>query len=567
MGRISIAFGIAKSAWRSQHAIKPFSINLAALISVLVVPLQQAQLDPEAFLPWLWISLVAQIPTHGAVYAMWFLTYRKREQPAWLIFLIGLIAGAVRGSLVFFLGTLFVSGGDELSFTQRLIPASLSWMITIASLALVNYLVFVPNEGWRRLQVELAELEQDVENVQEQLDWLIARRRRGLDEELRRDFVALSQRVKELAVPQSEAFALLAAELRRFARESVRQRSIEIWRGKAPATPLVRAAWQSITNNPLPVTAALWVYVSGFVLSEMREREFLAGLLLSLLATTGFALQILLARRFSGRLFGRLKLPLIALIQATFVVLVLDIQLFESQDQAILPGFLAAAIWSFTSLFGAGWFTIGARLYQTEIRDLRERRDNTEQQLAWLQSRLETSNREIAKHLHGVVQSRLMAHAMNLENRGKLGQTVDLDLVIRELEPLISLESVGGATQSLDTEVQLLQLRWRGAVELEIETNCGKSREAVTETIQLLQEAVNNSLKHGRADRARISIQESAGKRLITVVDNGSASSEPARGLGTEIFDSICRNRWKLDLSPQGATLRCELDLSAHVSV
>jgi len=561
--KIAGAARIALTAWRSQHAIKPFSIHVAAIISILVVPLQQAQSDSASFLPWLWVSFLAQLPTHLAVFGMWFLTYRNKKQPAWLIFVIGLIAGSVRGALVYLLGLQFVATSVQYGLFERVIPAALSWMITIASLALVNYLVFAPNEGWRQLQQELVELEKDLSGSQEQLNWLIARRANGLDKDLKRDFVQLSNRVRDLNVSQAEAFKMLAAELRRFAKESVRERSISIWQGRQAATPLTRAAWRAITDNPLPLAAAIWVYSSGFVLSEMRGREFAIGLGLSLAATTIFALLILLARRLPFGRFGWLKLPTIAIAQSSCVVLVLD-PLISPQNPSgsVLAGFVAAAIWSATAVFGAGWFTIGARLYRTEIPDLRERKSSAAEQLSWLETKLETYNRELAKYLHGVVQSRLMAHAMQLENRGKLGEKLDVEEVFAELEPLLDISSTGDFSESLEVELELLANRWAGAVAVTLDISESVSpNQSVVETIQLLQEAITNALKHGAATAAAIQISDTDAVRYIVVSDNGTQRPEPATGLGSEIFDSICGGAWSLERQPDGALLRCQIRL------
>lgn len=532
--KVAAAGQIALTAWRSQHAIKPFSIHVAAIISILVVPLQQAQSDSETFWPWLWVSFLAQIPTHLAVFVMWHFTYRIKERPAWLIFVIGLIAGSVRGALVYLLGLEFVSESVQFGLIDRLIPASLSWMITIASLALVNYLVFAPNEGWRQLQQELGEIEKDLSGSQEQLNWLIARRARGLDRDLKRDFVALSNRAHELNVTQAEAFTMLAAELRRFAKESVRERSLTMWQGRKSITPLTRAAWQSVTNNPLPLAAAMWVYGSGFVLSEMRGRDLIEGLALSLAATALFATLILLARRLPFGQLSWLKLPVTALAQATLVVFVLDPLISPpSISGSVIAGFLSAAIWSATSVFGAGWFTVGARLYRTEIPDLRERKSSAAEQLDWLESKLETYNRELAKHLHGVVQSRLMAHAMQLENRSKEGEALDVDQVFAELEPLLDISSTIHFAENLDVELDQLVARWAGAVELKVDVAKSVSLEkAVAETIQLLQEAITNALKHGKATEAKIEIAERGALRSIVVTDNGLRRPDLASGLG-----------------------------------
>jgi len=560
---IAPAVEIALTAWRSQHAIKPFSIHLAAVVSILVVPLQQAQNDSASFLPWLWVSFLAQIPAHLAVFIMWYFTYRKKQQPAWLIFVIGLLVGSVRGGLVYFLGMQLVPEANELGLVDRLIPASLSWMITIASLALVNYLVFAPNEGWRQLQQELNDLERDLSGSQEQLNWLISRRASGLDRELKRDFVKLSNRVRQQRVNQAEAFAMLAAELRRFAKENVRERSLSIWKGRKTASPLARAAWQSVTNNPLPVAAAVWVYGSGFALSEVRGRDLFEGITLSLTATLLFAMLILITRKLSPERFTGLNLPIIAAVQAWLVVFVLDPAISsQPASDSMLAGFLTAIIWAATSLFGAGWFTVGARLYRTEIPDLRERKSSAAAQLNWLESKLETYNRELAKHLHGVVQSRLMAHAMRLENQGKLGEELDVDQVFAELESILDISGTMHFAEKLDVELELLASRWAGAVELSFAIEPSVDLEkAVAESVQLLQEAITNALKHGEASVAKVQIDDSDGLRSIVVSDNGLRRPEQIAGLGTEIFNSICSGSWSLAHKTKGSTLTCKVRL------
>ena len=110
------------------------------------------------------------------------------------------------------------------------------------------------------------------------------------------------------------------------------------------------------------------------------------------------------------------------------------------------------------------------------------------------------------------------------------------------------------------------------SVEAGVESALDGDHEADEAVAEVLKEAVNNAIRHGRAGHVDITIrvEEATGTALrpslsILVLDDGEGAATPARrGQGSELFDELCRF-WSLDWGTGGATFRAVVPLSAAV--
>ncbi len=178
--------------------------------------------------------------------------------------------------------------------------------------------------------------------------------------------------------------------------------------------------------------------------------------------------------------------------------------------------------------------------------------------LAQLEKRINT---KLAKFLHGYVQARLMSNVLRLENADK---DQDVNLATKEIDKLTKdLSQNFGVLEQFDSEntfadeLEKIKNSWFGICEVEI---LGYKNLKIDEMIikdflvDAISEAVANSVRHGAADQVQVIFNQVDQTLLeLTIKDNGTG--EPLSnnsGMGTEIFNLLCGDNWKLMKNSEG---------------
>ena len=536
---------------------------LLASFSVISVPLVEAPSDGGEFLAYLIPSALAVPPALLVMFLLWFLTFRKGDQPIWMLFAIATTSGLVRGSSLYFAGEAFGPSDVEFpSLFARVLTAVTTWNLTLASFAIINYLVLSPTEKWYQLRKDLLELDEEIKDSKLQLQWLISRKVRGLEQELRQEFLLLSNAMRLDASSPERSYAELAKALRGFASKSVRDRSRAIWDDTKEKTPLTKAAIGAITHNPL-VLSSTFTYLLGYLLNEIRVYGFSFGLVPLVMSGLTFFLLVLAGRKISKQLENNLAVVFgIAIAQGLFSAVTYAVLLSDRTANYIISTAVTATLWSLASLFIAGWLNVSIDLYAKEIQELSDKRALSETELSWLEAQLSSTNREISKYLHGILQSRLMAHALTLEDKGR-ENSESVARILDELEEIMAKPMDAFLEQVVDlkTELSKITSKWEGFIEVSLEELTITRDKATEPTLQLLQEALSNAFRHGGATKARIQIIDSQTSRLVMIEDNGQLKQGNA-GLGTEILTSLTQGQWHIEKLDGGSKLTATINIS-----
>ena len=210
----------------------------------------------------------------------------------------------------------------------------------------------------------------------------------------------------------------------------------------------------------------------------------------------------------------------------------------------------------------AGWLKVSIDLYAKEIKELSDKRALSENELSWLEAQLSSTNREISKYLHGILQSRLMAHALTLEDKSQ-DNVESVEKILDELEEIMAKPMDAFLEQVVDlaTELSKMTSKWEGFIEVSLEELTITSDKATEPTLQLLQEALSNAFRHGGATKARIQIIDSQTSRLVMIEDNGQLKQGNA-GLGTEILTSLTQGQWHIEKLDGGSKLTATINIS-----
>ena len=78
--------------------------------------------------------------------------------------------------------------------------------------------------------------------------------------------------------------------------------------------------------------------------------------------------------------------------------------------------------------------------------------------------------------------------------------------------------------------------------------------------VSLLQEAIANSVRSGRANHVEVRGELKGDSIVVTVSDNGAATLlTERRGIGSQWIDRIAISDWKLEQTDTGRVLRVEI--------
>lgn len=179
--------------------------------------------------------------------------------------------------------------------------------------------------------------------------------------------------------------------------------------------------------------------------------------------------------------------------------------------------------------------------------------------------------RDVAQKLHGPVQARLTACAVAMEEAARSQDTLlyreSLERAHRILNSSLFVET-DRDPHTLEEAIEWATEPWRGLVGITwaIEPGLGGSSDDDALVESVVEEAISNAVRHGRATRIQIDITSAYDGITLQVDDNGNGPTTQSPGLGSRLFERTSRGRWSLGNSSQtpGACLRIHLPVAGH---
>lgn len=203
-------------------------------------------------------------------------------------------------------------------------------------------------------------------------------------------------------------------------------------------------------------------------------------------------------------------------------------------------------------------FASAARLMIEERNDLSKQLQRLRQLDSRSDSVLRREARRRANQLHGEVQSQLVSTALLAET----GDQIDREVLVSQLKAIQRLlSSEDSNTTSLVAKLDRLKSRWRGFIEITLDISPDEIPTDVQGEVYLvIEEAVQNSHRHGLADRCEVAVSCEADGLTITVIDNGVGSRNGNPGLGSALFADHDPNWSLLPLDSGGSKLSVKIE-------
>jgi len=175
---------------------------------------------------------------------------------------------------------------------------------------------------------------------------------------------------------------------------------------------------------------------------------------------------------------------------------------------------------------------------------------------------------DMAKYLHGNLQSRLMASAFAIEAAGNARDSKTLSAEIEKARQSIATPFDQFTSQDLgkvSIELSRLLAMWEGVLVTKIEFVGSAVNVSIIDTrniVHVVEEAFSNALRHGLATEAMIVLNSTPSEISLAVIDNGIGPRAGDPGLGSSLFNSIAGSNWSLSRGPEGIGAKLNLQIS-----
>jgi signal transduction histidine kinase len=494
----------------------------------------------------------------------------------WLIFGYGAIIGAVFGATLG-LTTYYLHIQNEafiLQITQRSISYGLIGMLLLPFGSLLVSAVEVYNSDREALIAERMLIESQKAESRAVINSLRSSLSNKVDENLLQIIENSKEYFNTKTRSLEENWELLAERLRRAALDTIRPFSHTLHRRGEEITYRVRLnelASYIAYKFDIHIFLTLFVYLvtTHYALFTADVRNI--GLkIVGIRMLTLFILLAVLKILSKLRVFHKLWAFSILLVTNSLAFLYIS-NFAVAHFDLVAPNsktniFDAALISALVVLISLGMaFLHGGH---AEIEFL-ERRISEEQLETMLLRREEARiSRELAKYLHGTIQSRLMASAIGLESAGKRGDVKALQKEAKTAYKNLKLPSekyFSNPEVDLKAEVEKVVAKWKGLIEVKLsipKTMPNLASDLVQDIGNVINEGLSNAFRHGIADQVKIAITFTKAEMLVVIEDNGMGPANGSKGLGSEWFDAIAGSKWELTKNAKaGATLTLQVNV------
>lgn len=359
-----------------------------------------------------------------------------------------------------------------------------------------------------------------------------------------------------------------ANAIRNIVAERLRPLSHQIWlqeNRKTPGFSISQAARIAVTNFTTSRLIVAFIYsltaapsILRFVpLDEALARAFAAGVVIYI----SFALAGLVRAKNDALAVLWFLLVCLATAIATF----LTGQLLFGYVAEFSPFETILAVWIWLSqLSFVSSFLVGVRKNRRKIdSELVEIYGEKSLERAVRITQAQIQNKDFANFLHGRVQNRLLSVALGLErSTATKDEIADALVAIEKILNEASADFDSPTSDDLERGLSKIAMSWNGFVDVSFNiqgTVANMSARQKSLVLQVVEEAVSNSVRHGLAKVVNISINL-GDSVLLQIADDGTGPRNGKPGLGSKFFNSVSAGKWKLEHQQQGGSLlRVEL--------
>ena len=534
---------------------------------VFIVPIAEGAFTSWwAFWRWSFVSVLSLIPLLVIFLFADVTVFKDRERnplPAQYVFILGFFLGLVRGFtagiLAINMNLLTLDGQSNLTYVIiRGVNAGLLGMLTLPLISLIASSIEVYQDDRNALIADrMLHQSQKSESIAV-IRSLRSSMTRKVDENLLAVIKDSQEYFDEKGRSLEKNWELMAVRLRKAALDTIRPFSHQLHRQgeekvyKVRGIELIRYV-SSIIKIEIP-----WVILGYLVLNFRFIFEYSPAKLAILNITSRIlliylGLMIIKSLKKSGRIRSLITyLPALLLFIVLFGFATHELnQIFQlPEDSEFLH--VLDSIFLFFLIIIIGFVSSFFYGQHAESKFL-ERQLSKEQLEAMLLKREEDRlSRELAKYLHGTIQSRLMASAMALEKAGRKGDKRALEKELAQAYESLRVPSASYFAAPEDTfkaEINKVISKWNDLlnIKVKIDSSIGELEPSKSQEIgNAINEGLSNAFRHGGATNVKLNITKAKSGISVEMIDDGQGPLGGKGGLGTQWFNAISGRSWSL---------------------
>ena len=490
------------------------------------------------------------------------------------ILAVGAVAGFLKGYLTQIFGTYYGLGSisNESSMLSGL-RGVVAWIIIVPFLATFANLIYRLKSQHQDALDSLVLIEATKFGNQEAIKIVKSTARDQIENELSILLTVTRQQILDFQhEPIELQFEKISKVLTLSATEIVRPMSHQLSLGKFHLD--VNFRWRkilggSLRNNPFLIWFNSSLIVLGTLFTLASEKiSFSTILIVSVLQFGLVACSLHLAKRLKARMRSRgLSIIICVDLFITFVSWTM-MNRFMDDYLILLPQRLFLNfLWTMLVLVGTGFLSNVFSGKDGDTSLILLAIDESRVGNLLLERELQQTKYDIARYLHGNLQSRMMALSLTLDMTKDKSSKHELDSALSIAESLLNspfAEYVFLEDQSLKEEVSKVVSRWAGL--LVVETDIEDIEEKVSGHLKraigaAIEEAIANALRHGFAKSVWIRIYEDTPGIVVEVIDDGVGPRAHDAGMGSRLYDSVATKGWSLQFRLEGTGSILELHL------
>ena len=490
---------------------------------------------------------------------------------AW-IFITGFVFGAIKGVTT---GTLSVLLNLESDVTQgisvRLFGAGFLGLRGLPASAIVMNTLEEFREKRGELIAEKIRLESKELQSQEVITAMSAQLRSSIESDLSVRLDDLKHSLEETSVP-SDSWQLLADDLRVSARETVRDMSHRLWERPSSSVKditLVDIAKAMITTSAFPLILILPLLLASSIpvnLNKHGSSELPLRLIVLAFITSLIYLSATSAINRWNKY--RYQIYVCALFLAASAPGLYSLLIFgDAIDQQFFGVNVTIAIWIPLLTITCGLIDTSLKQRKEILNELQDRIDKSRVRTISEENQTVRLSSDMAKYLHGNLQSRLMASAFAIEMAGNAQDSKALIAEIEKARQSVTTpfdQLISHEMAPIANELSNLMVMWNGILTTQVEFSGSESDVSIIDTrniLHVVEESFSNALRHGLATEATVVLKSSATEISLTVIDNGIGPRSGDSGLGSSLFNSIAGSNWSLSRGPEGVGAQLNLQI------
>jgi signal transduction histidine kinase len=182
--------------------------------------------------------------------------------------------------------------------------------------------------------------------------------------------------------------------------------------------------------------------------------------------------------------------------------------------------------------------------------------DSTTLEKLHVESQLKVLSHKMASRLHGDVRGNFLAAILKLQDHIVKGDTASAASEIQQLRNiLLEPQGVSPVTDDSRDDLEKFVTNWSALVDIALDQPLSAVPERYLPAVHtILVNAVNNAVRHGKADWIRVGFASEPGALLVTVQNNGEPQQGGRSGLGTAHLDLYAPDKWSLLRNSRGMT-------------